>query len=372
MRQESLTLVRLRTPGEADQKVDIAAYGYTILQVETLSACNMACTFCAHPTREDKTSVMSDEVVDRAIGSLDPESRRFKYVNFSQFNEPLLDARLPRFIRLAQQRGFRVQVITNGLLLAKPAIRHRLLETLPDLLKISVQTPDRDQYAAERGVKLDFDQYIDGVHRFLAEARHAPCQIVVDVGCNFLSPIGDWGRRLLGLRRGDPSVPNSVSSMMPAIRAFLEGLKRVEPAFEFDPADGESLRRASPIYWEEDGLKLSDNISFKIKPFGYGRRLQEFEPTNEPIACNNQNLGVLADGSVVPCCMAYNTTLAMGNLKLESLHSILERNRQWLGHIKGESSQKPDVCKRCLGQPTERGVVLSRVLNRAKPILRKL
>ncbi len=365
-------LVMLRSPGEAEPKVDIGEYGYTILQVETVSACNMACTFCAYPTREDKTSTMPEDIVRRAIGSIDPRSPGFQYINFSQFNEPLLDTRLPQFIRLAQQQGFRVQVITNGLLLRKPTISSRILETPPDLMKISVQTPNRDQYEAERGVKLDFALYIEGIHRFLVAARNAPFKIVVDVGCNFLSPAGDWGRRALGLRRGDPSVPNSVESMMPAIRSFLEGLKQMEPAFEFEPDDAETLTRATPIYWEEDGLQLAKNISFKIKPFGFGRRLADFRPTNEPIACNNQNLGILADGSVVPCCMAYNSSLAMGNLRNESLHSILERNRAWLGQIKGETNEKPDICKRCLGQPTRRGVMFSRALNGVKPILRRI
>ena len=362
----------LRPSSEAVPKVDIADYGYTILQVETVSACNMACTFCAYPTREDKLSIMPDDIVRRAISSIDPLGKGLQYINFSQFNEPLLDARLPQFIDFAHERGFRVQIITNGLLLRKPTISRRLLDTPPDFLKISVQTPDRAQYEAERGVNLDFDLYIEGIHRFLVDARNAPFKIVVDVGCNFLTPAGEWGRRILGLRRGDPSVPNSVVSMMPAIRSFLEGLKRMEPAFEFDPADGESLSHATSIYWEEDGLKLAPNISFKIKPFGYGRRLEGFMPTNEPIACNNQNLGIMADGSVVPCCMAYNSNLAMGNLKLESLHSILERNRAWLGRIKGETNEKPDTCKRCLGQPTTRGVILSRALSGVKPLLRKI
>ena len=86
----------------------------------------------------------------------------------------------------------------------------------------------------------------------------------------------------------------------------------------------------------------------------------------------NQMLGILADGSVVPCCMAYNASLAMGNLKTESLHSMLERNRAWIGQIKGETNDKPDICKRCLGQPTKRGVVLSQTLNVVKPILRRI
>lgn len=365
-------LAMLQPTRGVDPQVDISEYGYSILQVETVSACNMACTFCAYPTRDDKLSTMPEDIVLRAISSIDPRSKGFEYINFSQFNEPLLDGRLPQFIRFARDQGLRTQLITNGLLLRKPAISRRVLETPPDRMKISVQTPERDQYEAERGVKLDFDLYIEGIHKFLVDARNAPFKIVVDVGCNFLTPAGEWGRRILGLRRGDPSVPNSVASMMPAIRSFLEGLKRMEPAFEFEPDDAEKLSRATPYYWAEDGLRLASNISFKIKPFGFGRRLADFKPTNEPIACNNQNLGILADGSVVPCCMAYNSSLAMGNLKDESLQSILGRNRTWLGKIKGQTNEKPDICKRCLGQPTTRGVILSRALNGVKPLLRKI
>ncbi len=173
-------------------------------------------------------------------------------------------------------------------------------------------------------------------------------------------------------RRGDPAVPNSVHEILPHIRLFLKGLKRVDPAFEFEPDDAARLTHATSRYWEEEGLRLAENIRFKIKPFGYGRRLKEFMPTKEPIACKNEVLGILADGSVVPCCMAYNTSLAMGNLTRDSLGDILERNRPLLGGIKSETNRKPDICKRCLGQPTRRGIVFSAALDRFKPVFRNI
>src|SRR5688500_13292110 len=93
-------------PAEAVTPVNIAKYGYTVLQIETAAACNMACTFCAYPTKEDQQSRMPDEIVRRAILSVDPASDGFQHICFSQFNEPLMDTRIHGFIRFAQQQGF--------------------------------------------------------------------------------------------------------------------------------------------------------------------------------------------------------------------------------------------------------------------------
>lgn len=352
--------------------INLATYGYSILQIETYAACNMACTFCAYPTRDDKQSKLSEEVVSRALASVDPAAGSFEYVCFSQFNEPLLDPRMPQFIEQAQARGFKVFLITNGLLLGNRAIVDRLLQRPPNILKISLQTPRRDQYDAVRGVALDFDRYVEGIHRFVSAARGRPFEVVMDVGCNFLSPFSSWGRGVLGVQRGDPAVPNSVRELLPHLEIFLERLKQIDPAFPFEPTDVRQLLDATPRYCDEQGLRLAENVRLKIKPFDYGRRLAEFAPTDEPIACRNRILGILADGSVVPCCMAYNTDLAMGNLHRESLQTILDRARQLITNIKTETNQKPPTCKRCLGQPTKRGVAVSRLLGGLKPVLRKL
>jgi radical SAM protein with 4Fe4S-binding SPASM domain len=363
----------LVSPSATDTKVDITKYGYTVLQIETIASCNMACTFCAYPTRDDQQSRLPEDLVHQALLSVNAKGNNFQHVCFSQFNEPLMDPRVSGFIRFAQEQGFRTKLITNGLLLQNQAVVDRLLEAPPDQLKISLQTPRREQYEEVRGVMLDFDRYIEGIQQFLSRARHEPFEVVVDVGCNFLSPIGSWGRKVLGLRHGDPAVPNSVNQMLPDIREFLKGLADIDSGFDFSLRDAEEqIVNATSKYWEEDGLKLSSNIRFKIKPFGYGRRLKDFAPTNEAIACTNNVLGVLADGSVVPCCMAYNTNLAMGNLRESALSTILDLNLPLIDRIKGKTNQKPEVCKRCLGQPTRRGNVTSQALNVIKPVLRRL
>ena len=55
-------------------------------------------------------------------------------------------------------------------------------------------------------------------------------------------------------------------------------------------------------YWSQVGLNIDKNISIKIKPFFYGRRINEFkELPSKSFACYSEILGILADGSIVPC-----------------------------------------------------------------------
>ena len=37
-------------------KINLSDYGFNILQIETVAACNMACGFCPYPLKTDKVS----------------------------------------------------------------------------------------------------------------------------------------------------------------------------------------------------------------------------------------------------------------------------------------------------------------------------
>ena len=41
-------------------------------------------------------------------------------------------------------------------------------------------------------------------------------------------------------------------------------------------------------------------------------------------SCHNQILGILSDGNVLPCCLAYDDSISLGNIKEQKLFDILE------------------------------------------------
>ena len=54
-----------------------------------------------------------------------------------------------------------------------------------------------------------------------------------------------------------------------------------------------------PEYLLQDGYKIFPNISLKIKPFFYGRRISEFYPINDNFSCDSKILAILADGNAL-------------------------------------------------------------------------
>ena len=83
------------------ETINISQYGYSILQIETMSVCNMRCSFCAYPVRNDKGEVLSEDIVYSVIDSLHTDDS-FEYICFSHFNEPLLDNRIYDFVKYSK------------------------------------------------------------------------------------------------------------------------------------------------------------------------------------------------------------------------------------------------------------------------------
>ena len=72
-------------------KIKLSHYGFDILQIESTAACNMACSFCPYPLKDDKVSKLNLEDIFKILNRVDFSDKSFQYVTFSQFNEPLLD-----------------------------------------------------------------------------------------------------------------------------------------------------------------------------------------------------------------------------------------------------------------------------------------
>ena len=116
-------------------------------------------------------------------------------------------------------------------------------------------------------------------------------------------------------------------------------------------------------YLKQDGYKIFSNVSLKIKPFLYGRRISEFYPINNNFSCDSKILAVLADGNVVPCCLTYDDKISMGKFKNDNLKEILINSRSFLTNLRTKDLEKHDLCKKCFGEPTKRGAIARNIWN---------
>lgn len=342
------------------QQVDIVKYGFSMLQVETISQCNLQCDFCAYPLRRDKINVLPEETVIKVIDSISVADN-FKHICLSQFNEPLLDKRIFKFIKYAKVRKMPVMLITNGLSFDSKETISSLIDAGPDYIKVSLQVLNPLLFSRVRKTDYDFNRYKRGIFEFLSAAQNGASEITIDIACNFASLAGRL-KRFLGLECGDPSVYDTVNDLRQDSLDFLGELQGYLPSCRLNAADiDDYLSEVGSNYAHEPGLSIGKNISLKIKPFIFGRRIERFYPVKTASPCISGILGVLASGNVVPCCMAYDGTFSLGNVNKVPLSIILENSLGLLRNIRVKGRDLPSACQHCLGAPTRRGVVLKKL-----------
>ncbi len=356
-------------------KIQLSKFGFNILQIESTAACNMACSFCPYPLKDDKISKLDLNDIYKVLDRIDFNDEGFKYVTFSQFNEPLLDNRIFEILKYCKEKNIPVLFITNGLLLNKEKNIKNLIEYGSEI-KISLQVLDVTKHKDARGLNMDLDRYLKTITDFCTKAKNKKdLNITIDLGCNFNeNKLNYFLKKFLGMQAGDPSVPKNLNE---TIKLFSKFSGRF-----YDISDDNYKKTLSDLkypkkyfryeYLNQDGYKIFSNIILKIKPFFYGRRINKFYPIDNNFSCHSKILGILADGNVVPCCLAYDDSISLGQIKNMDLEQILSNGEIFLKNLRTKNLEKHETCRKCFGEPSRRGVFIRNMLNKFPPKVKKV
>ena len=354
--------------------INLSNYGFNILQIESYAACNMECSFCPYPLKDDKESKLSLDDIKNVIDQINPNDSSFDYITFSQFNEPLLDNRIFDLISYAQEKGLKVLLITNGLLLNKKKNVENLFKLKP-IIKISLQVIDQNAHFKARGLNLELEKYSKTIFDFckLANEECKDLDISIDVGCSFNeSGLTFLLKKIMGLQTGDPSVAINKKELFKNLDLLINDLSKINKDYFSNNNMNFNEDNFSVDYKKQTGFKITENIKLKIKPFFYGRRMKDFEPIrNDIFSCHNQILGILSDGNVLPCCLAYDDSISLGNIKKQNLFNILEQN-DFLKNLRDKKGEKHITCRKCFGEPTKRGVVFRQFKYKIQNLISRL
>jgi len=341
--------------------------GFSIVQIETKAACNMKCTFCPYTEKNDTKSNINEALVKRIIKEISLYRPKIDYLSFNQFNEPLLDKRIFGFIDYAKELGVNTQLITNGLLLNKESICDKLITAAPTEIKLSLQVIERNTIEKSRGLKFSFNNYMQSILEFATRAsKEIPqTRIVIDLGCNFISPTERIIRRILGLSTGDPAVPHDVQTLARNVTDAFGGTNFFLKNKEALNNIVEHIKSSSSDYISSTGVKIFNNVFLKVKKFHYGHKIKDFYPVAN-FSCGTRILSVLADGKVVPCCVDYEGVLSMGNIHDQTLNEIISSDKfsSMLSSIRKKDGKKHNACAKCFGEPTKRGSFARNILNK--------
>lgn len=275
------------------------------IYIEITNRCNLACPFCARSDRAKGTMAVTAfaEVLHRLAGAT-------HYLCLHVLGEPLLHPHFDRLLALCQEQGFRVNLTTNGTLLA----RHRqTLLASPALRQINISL-----HGLAHLERRSAEAHLAGVLDFAQEASRT-------TGLYLSLRLWNLGAGGAQAKRVNPWL-----------------LQRLTSAFGHPPLRADALR-------SERGIPLAPRVFLNPEePFTWPR------PDDPDLGrlghCRGlrDHLAILVDGTVVPCCLDAEGVLALGNIFAQSLDEVLAspravRMREGLGH---QWLVEP-LCRRC-------------------------
>ncbi len=163
-RQEWNTRVSDRSPGNVPLN----------LNVEVTTRCNLACTFCSHPSlTKEQTGDLPINLFEKILKDA-AEFGGISAVNLNGLGEPTLRKDLPNFIEVAKSNSVDdVMFHTNGTQLISQKYIEDLIESGLDRVIVSVDSPDKETYESMRLIKGSWDKKSNSYRPSVKGSPHA-------------------------------------------------------------------------------------------------------------------------------------------------------------------------------------------------------
>ena len=265
---------------------------YKKVYLEITNVCNLDCFFC-HKTKRQKKFLSAEEFTFLA-----EKIRPFtEYLYLHLMGEPLLHPYLGDFLGKAEELGFRTTVATNGFLINKRA--EEILCHAPYKITFSLHSYEANE------TDIPLEDYLGNIIDFCRKAEEKGTICVLRL----------WNGK------GENRLNDKIISLLQKEFAFTENRKG------FTLSKKIYLEFADMFTWPDNEAPVHD------VHFCMGLR---------------DHIGVLSDGTVVPCCLDADGNIPLGNLFNEELSDIVSSPRAkaiYDGFSQNKCSE--EMCKHC-------------------------
>jgi radical SAM protein with 4Fe4S-binding SPASM domain len=279
---------------------------FSKINIEISNICNLQCSFCPEVIRAKQ--FMELGLFRRVIEQVAPLTEQ---VCFHLMGDPLVHPNLAEFVTICEEFGVRVFLVTNGVLLrekqAEILLRPAIRQVCFSLHSFGDNYPERDP-----------DPYLNRIFEFTERAfRERP-----DLYLNYRL----WN--LTELRGDDPK--NQVM-----LQKIYERFAVAPRTFQGAPIR-KSHRLMNRLYLHFDTEFVWPDLALPV--------------LGEVGRCHglSTHFGILADGTVVPCCLDKEGRIALGNVSERPILEILDSPKAQ-AILSGFKSRKlvDALCQRC-------------------------
>lgn len=275
------------------------------IYIEISNVCNLQCTFCPEVVRGKK--FMEPALFKATAASAAPLT---DVVCFHLMGEPLLHPEFESYLNVCGELGLRVELTTNGVLLddkrAEFLMNPVLKQVNFSLQSFEANFPDRDN-----------TEYLERIFRFTRRALQERPSLYINYRL--------WNEGAAGAQASN-------ERMLEKIRKGLDA--SFEPRGDVHHQKGVHIRGRAYIHrdvrfeWPHPSQPVRSE-----KGFCHGL---------------SSHIGILADGTVVPCCLDKEGVINLGNCGSSRLTQIIDGTRA--KRIRRGFKNRiliEDLCKKC-------------------------
>ncbi|MDF2927620.1 MAG: Fe-S oxidoreductase [Paenibacillaceae bacterium] len=285
------------------------------IYIEITNVCNLNCSFC--PQTKRKAQFMEESQFHRILEKIRPYT---DYVYLHVKGEPLLHPRLGRLLDISYEHGMQVNLTTNGTLIEKNG---PLLLEKPALRQINISLHSMEEHR-EQGEAYQH-AYIRSV---LAFAETAAVRKGIFVSLRL------WNIEQLPMKKNVADPAANCRNRL-ALR-IIEEKFGLDYRIEERVVPGSGVKLAGRLYLNQDyQFQWPSLTAAEDDGTGFCHGLRS-------------HAAILADGTVVPCCLDGEGVVALGNIHTAAFADIIEGERaQRIFEGFSRKTAVEELCRRC-------------------------
>ena len=259
------------------------------IYVEITNNCNLNCDFCTKINRQKEFLSLDKFQI------LLPKLKNYtNYLYFHLMGEPLLHPQINELINIASQ-SFKINLTTNGYLIDK-------IKSNPNINQINISL-----HSFNPRYKITLEQYLENVFISIDELLK--------------------NKTIISLRMWTQNPYQK------------EIIKYINKRYNCQINDNTN----------KDKIKIKDNLYFEYDtPFIWPNFNNNYYTETGSCQGLRTHIGILVDGTVVPCCLDYDGKLSLGNIYKTSLNEILSSPKAQKMKICFQNNKKiEELCQHC-------------------------
>lgn len=256
--------------------------------IEITNNCNLNCSFCTHNKRENK--YMSISEFTYILDKLKPYT---KHIYLHVLGEPLMHPNIMKFINLAST-SFNVNITTNGYLLNRVSLSNNIRQ-----INISLHSFNPTNH-------LSLEKYLSNIFKISTNISR-------NTYINYRLWIkNEYTNEILNLINKEYNTNLTIANL-------------------------------------KDNNTLSNNIFLSThKEFIWPKLEDNIVSKKGTCYALKDHIGVLVDGTIIPCCLDADGIINLGNIFKDNLEDIINspRYQRMLAGFK-DNKKCEELCQRC-------------------------